>query len=59
VVVVDAAEDHDALERTFDRCGVAGRPAVAKDMARLEDKAGDFDEDSWSNLFGNAQYKKR
>jgi GST-like protein len=38
---------------------VAARPAVAKDMARLEDKAGVFDAESWSNLFGGNQYQRR
>ncbi len=50
-------EDFANVERWFDR--VAARPAVAKDMARLEDKAGAFTEESWSNLFGAAQYKQR
>ena len=38
---------------------VQARPAVAADMARLEDKAGTFTEESWSNLFGDEQYKRR
>ncbi len=39
--------------------GVAARPAVAGDMAKLEDKAGDFDAESWSTLFGADQHKRR
>ena len=50
-------EDFPNVKRWFDT--VAARPAVAKDMAKLEDKAGDFDGDNWSNLFGAEQYKRR
>ncbi len=50
-------EDFPNVKRWFD--AVAARPAVAKDMAKLEDKAGDFDGDNWSNLFGAEQYKRR
>ena len=50
-------EEFPNVNRWFDR--VAARPAVARDMATLEDKAGNFDEESWSNLFGTAQYEPR
>ncbi len=50
-------EDFPNVKRWFDT--VAARPAVAADMAKLEDKAGDFDAKSWSTLFGAEQYKRR
>ncbi len=50
-------EDFPNVKRWFDT--VAARPAVAVDMAKLEDKAGDFTTDSWSTLFGAEQYKRR
>jgi GST-like protein len=50
-------EDFPNVKRWFDT--VAARPAVAVDMAKLEDKAGDFDAESWSTLFGAEQYKRR
>ena len=49
--------DFPNLKRWFDT--IAARPAVAKDMERLEDVAGKFDEESWSSLFGAEQYKRR
>ena len=50
-------EDFPNVKRWFDQ--VSARPAVARDMARLEDKAGGFTTESWSNLFGEAQYQRR
>ncbi len=50
-------EDFPNVKRWFET--VAARPVVAKDMARLEDKAGEFTDESWSNLFGTEQYKRR
>ncbi len=50
-------DDFPNVKRWF--ATVAARPAVAKDMAKLEDKAGEFDAESWSNLFGAEQYKQR
>jgi hypothetical protein len=38
---------------------IAARPAVAKDMEKLEDIVDDFDEESWSAAFGAEQYKRR
>jgi GST-like protein len=50
-------EDFPNVKRWFG--AVAARPAVAADMARLEDKAGSFTKESWSNLFGADQYRRR
>jgi len=50
-------DDFPNVRRWFDQ--IAARPAVAKDMARLEDKAGNFDEEAWANLFGTEQYRRR
>ncbi len=50
-------EDFPHVKRWFDV--IAARPAVAEGMAQLEDKAGEFTEESWSNLFGAEQYKRR
>ena len=50
-------EDFPNVKRWFDV--IAARPAVAEGMAQLEDKAGEFTEESWSNLFGAEQYKHR
>ena len=49
--------DFPNVVRWFER--IAARPVVAGDMAKLEDKAGGFTEESWSNLFGTEQYRKR
>ena len=49
--------DFPNVKRWFDT--IAARPAVAKDMERLKDVAGKFDEESWSSLFGAEQYKRR
>ncbi|MBT6116631.1 MAG: glutathione S-transferase family protein [Rhodospirillaceae bacterium] len=50
-------EDFPNVKRWFET--ISARPAVARDMARLEDKAGTFTEESWKNLFGDEQYKRR
>ncbi len=50
-------DDFPNARRWFDQ--VSARPAVARDMARLEDKAGTFTEESWSNLFGDSQHRRR
>lgn len=51
--------DHPNVERWFD--AIASRPAVARDMAKLEDKADQkrWSDEDWSNLFGDQQYHKR
>jgi GST-like protein len=45
------------LKRWFEE--IARRPAVAKDMERLEDVVGEIDDETWSNLWGAEQYKRR
>jgi GST-like protein len=52
-------DDFPNVKRWFE--AIAARSAVAKDMARLEDKADQkvWDEESWSNLFGADQYRRR
>jgi GST-like protein len=49
--------DFPNVVRWFEQ--IAARPAVTGDMAKLEDKAGTFTPESWSNLFGSEQYKRR
>ena len=51
--------DFPNVKRWF--AAIGARPAVAADMARLEDKADqkEWDEESWSNLFGEAQFRRR
>jgi len=51
-----AIEDFPNVGRWFE--AVAARPAVARDMARLEDKAGNFDPTAWANLFGSEQFRR-
>ena len=50
-------EDFPNVKRWFEQ--ISARPAVAKDMVKLEDKAGTFTEESWNALFGSDQYKRR
>ena len=52
-------DDFPNVLRWFE--AMAARPAVAKDMAKLEDKADQkvWDKESWSNLFGAEQYRRR
>jgi GST-like protein len=38
---------------------ISERPAVAGDMAKLEDIVDGFDKDSWDAAFGGEQYKRR
>ncbi len=50
-------DDFPNVKSWFDR--IALRPAVARDMEKLEDVVGEFDEESWSASFGTEQYKRR
>jgi GST-like protein len=50
-------EDFPNVKRWFEQ--IAARPAVAKDMEKLEDVVGEFDEESWEASFGAEQYKRR
>ena len=38
---------------------IAQRPAVERDMGKLEDIVEGFDPESWDNAFGDAQYRRR
>ena len=51
--------DHPNVKRWFD--AIAQRPAVIRDMAKLEDKADqkNWSAEDWSNLFGSEQYRRR
>jgi GST-like protein len=57
-------EDFPNVKRWFE--AIAARPAVARDLARLEDKSGEvggktgvFDKEAWESLFGRRQYRQR
>jgi GST-like protein len=49
--------DTPHLKGWFER--IAARPAVARDMARLEDIVDEIDEDMWDVLWGKTQFEKR
>ena len=54
-----ALADFPAVARWF--AAMSARPAVARDMNKTEDTADqtEWDEESWSNLFGADQYRRR
>lgn len=49
--------DYPHVSRWF--AAVAARPAVARDMERLTDTIGADTAERWSNMFGEAQYRRR
>jgi GST-like protein len=50
-------DDFPNVKRWFEQ--IAARPAVARDMDKLEDVVEGFDEETWSASFGAEQYKHR
>ncbi len=50
-------EAFPSLRRWFE--AIARRPAVARDMEKLEDVVDEIDDQTWSNLWGAEQYKRR
>ena len=49
--------DFPHLRGWFER--IAARPAVAKDMEKLEDIVDEIDDEMWDNLWGAKQFKRR
>ena len=50
-------DDYPNVRRWFDQ--IAARPAVAKDMDKLEDIVEGFDQESWDIAFGSRQHRQR
>jgi GST-like protein len=50
-------DDFPNVKRWFEQ--ISARPAVAKDMEKLEDVVDEFNEETWSASFGAEQYKRR